>query len=109
MLLDGGKKAREALETNAMSEEYTHTPQEVAEGILSGKYMLTSVFVLVNQIEDVTREREEARREVERLREKLIEISQYETSAPAGFEWDIVIEEIVEIAREALKTKPAWL
>lgn len=55
------------------------------------------------KIEDLTRERNEARREVERLREKLIEISQYETSAPAGFEWDIVVEEIVEIAREAVK------
>lgn len=92
-----------------MSVVYTHTPLEVAEGILSGKYALTSVYVLVNQIDDLTRELNEARREVARLREKLIEISQYETSAPAGFEWDIVVEEIVEIAREAVKTKPAWL
>ena len=86
-----------------MSVVYTHTPLEVAEGILSGKYALTSVYVLVNQIDDLTRELNEARREVARLREKLIEISQYETSAPAGFEWDIVVEEIVEIAREAVK------
>lgn len=50
-----------------MSEVYTHTPLEVAEGILSGKYTLTSVFVLVNQIEDLTRERDEARVERDAL------------------------------------------
>ena len=43
---------------------------------------------------------------IERLREALTEISQYETSAPAGFEWDIVVEELVEIARKALEVKP---
>lgn len=43
---------------------------------------------------------------IERLREALTEISQYETSAPAGFEWDIVVEELVEIARKALEAKP---
>lgn len=46
------------------------------------------------------------RAEVERLRDALTEISKYETSAPAGFEWDIVVEEIVEIARKALEAKP---
>lgn len=40
--------------------------------------------------------------EVQRLREVLLNISQYETSAPAGFEWDVVVDEIVEIARRAL-------
>lgn len=44
--------------------------------------------------------------EIERLRAVLMQISQYETSAPAGFEWDIVVEELVEIARNALKVKP---
>lgn len=51
----------------AMSEEYAHEPLEVAEGILSGKYTLTSVYVLVNQIEDLTHERNEARKESDRL------------------------------------------
>lgn len=55
----------------AMSEEYTHEPLEVAEGILSGKYALTSVYVLVNQIEDLTHERNDARAEVERLQSAL--------------------------------------
>lgn len=44
-----------------------HTPLEVAEGILSGKYTLTSMFMLVNLIEDLIRERDEARAKVERL------------------------------------------
>jgi len=51
-----------------MSEVYTHTPLEVAEGILSGKYTLTSVYVLVNQIADVTRELNEALAEVDHER-----------------------------------------
>lgn len=46
------------------------------------------------------------RAEIERLREALTEISQCETSAPAGYEWDIVVEELVEIARKALEAKP---
>lgn len=50
-----------------MSEKYAHEPLEVAEGILSGKYTLTSVYVLVNQIEDLTHERNEARKESDRL------------------------------------------
>jgi len=51
-----------------MSEE-VHTPLEVAEGILSGKYTKVSAYVLVNQIEQLTRERDEARAEVEHLRQ----------------------------------------
>lgn len=57
-----------------MSEVYTHTPLEVAEGILSGKYTLTNVFVFVNQIEDLTRERDDARAEVERRRDQVGEL-----------------------------------
>jgi hypothetical protein len=49
---------------------------------------------------------ERLRAEVEKLRAALMEISQYETNAPAGFEWDIVVEELVEIARKALEAKP---
>ena len=51
-----------------MRREYTHTPLEVAEGILSGRYTLTSVYVLVNQIEDLGGERDAALAEVERMR-----------------------------------------
>lgn len=49
---------------------------------------------------------EDLRAEVEKLRAALMEISQYETNAPAGFEWDIVVEELVEIARKALEPQP---
>lgn len=58
---------------------------------------------LVEGIASITRNKNE---EIERLRAALMEISQYETSAPAGFEWDIVVEELVEIARNALEGKP---
>ena len=46
------------------------------------------------------------RAEVERLRKVLLHISRYETAGPAGFEWDIVVEELVTIARDALGAKP---
>jgi hypothetical protein len=59
-----------------------------------------------DEIEKLTRERDEARAEVERLREVLLHISRYETVGPAGFEWDIVVEELIEIARKALEVKP---
>ncbi len=61
---------------------------------------------LLAEVERLTRERDDARAEIERLREALTEISQCETSAPAGYEWDIVVEELVEIARKALEAKP---
>jgi len=51
-------------------------------------------------------ETEKLRAEVERLREVLLHISRYETVGPAGFEWDIVVEELVTIARDALEAKP---
>lgn len=44
--------------------------------------------------------------EVERLRKVVLHISRYETVGPAGFEWDIVVEELVAIARAALEAKP---
>lgn len=69
-----------------MSEEYTHEPLEVAEGILSGKYTLTSVYVLVNQIEDLTHERNEARAEVERLQSALDAAKTLSSKAIVGFE-----------------------
>ena len=58
------------------------------------------------EIEDLRAEVERLRAEVEKLRAALMEISQYETNAPAGFEWDIVVEELVEIARKALEPQP---
>jgi transcription termination factor NusB len=61
------------------------------------------LYELKVQIHD---DREWLLAEVDRLRAALMEISQYETSAPAGFEWDIVVEELVEIARKALESKP---
>jgi hypothetical protein len=61
---------------------------------------------MVDLIEPLTRDRDTLLAEVERFCEALMEISQYETSAPAGFEWDIVVEELVEIARKALESKP---
>ena len=63
-------------------------------------------IVAADEIEQLTRERDEARAEVERLREVLLHISRYETVGPAGFEWDIVVEELVAIARDALEAKP---
>lgn len=66
----------------------------------------SSMVLQRQEIERLTREQGKARTEIERLREALTEISQYETSAPAGFEWDIVVEELVEIACKALEAKP---
>ena len=64
---------------------------------------------VIEERHDAALEIERLRAENERLREKLDEIAGYNISGPAGFEWDIVVEEIVEIAREALKAQPvAW-
>ena len=70
----------------------SYTPRQIADGLLAGEFTRDSAFVPLA--------------EVERLREVLLHISRYETVGPAGFEWDIVVEELVAIARDALEAKP---
>ena len=67
---------------------------------------LRALDTSICQRNEARAEVEQLRAEVEKLRAALMEISQYETNAPAGFEWDIVVEELVEIARKALEAKP---
>ena len=65
-----------------MSE--VHTPLEVAEGVLSGKYSHTSVFMLVNLIEDLIRERDEARAQIKRLQSDNDHLQQARNDALTG-------------------------
>lgn len=62
------------------------------------------IELLYDQVRRRADERDKAQIEAERLREALTDIANQETAGP--YKWHLVVERLVEIAREALEGKP---
>ena len=64
----------------------SYTPRQIADSILAGEITRDSAFVPLAEVERLTRERDEARAEVEKLREALVRGSEVLASHQGSLE-----------------------